>query len=144
MGFPNPDFNGAQIEGAGYYDVNIRHGRRSSANFEYLAPASARSNLVILHDTVVRQVLINDTRGAYGVEIIRAGAVTRLQGRREVILSAGAVATPQLLQLSGVGDGALLRTHGIPLMRHLPAVGKHLQDHLCASYYYRAKAENPQ
>ena len=134
----NRDFNGARFDGAGYYDVNIRDGRRSSANFEYLRPALKRPNLTVIPNALATKIVTDAQMRATGVELLRDGQALRVMARREVILSAGAVDTPKLLQLSGIGDGALLGRHGIEVVRHLPAVGAQLQDHLCASYYYRA------
>jgi choline dehydrogenase len=135
----NGDFNGASIEGAGVYDVNTHDGRRSSSSFEYLHPALDRRNLTVERDAQALRVVLDDTGRATGVEI-RQGAETRIvTARREVILAAGAVDTPKLLQLSGIGDGALLARAGVAMAHHLPAVGRNLQDHLCASFYYRSR-----
>ncbi|WP_265310911.1 GMC oxidoreductase [Verminephrobacter aporrectodeae] len=82
--------------------------------------------------------LFDAQRGAVGVEVLVRGQRHRFGARREVVLSAGAVATPQLLQLSGVGDAALLQRHQIPVLQHAPAVGRNLQDHLCTSFFLRA------
>jgi len=135
----NPDFNGAAIEGAGVYDVNTRNGQRSSSSFEYLHPALQRPNLTVERDALARRIILDADRRATGVEV-RQGSQTRVfTARREVILAAGAVDTPKLLQLSGIGDGAQLAAAGIATAHHLPAVGQNLQDHLCASFYYRSR-----
>src|SRR5262249_44162075 len=84
------------------------------------------------------RILFNEGRRATGVAYRQQGQQQQCSAAREVILSAGAVDTPKLLQLSGVGDEALLRKYGIAVTHHLPAVGKNLQDHACASYFYRA------
>ncbi|NBB12599.1 GMC family oxidoreductase [Pseudomonas sp. SLFW] len=133
------DFNGPTFEGAGLYDVNTRNGERCSSSFAHLHPALGRSNLTLEHYALVDRVLFNEqgTR-AVGVEVSQNGVNRTFMANKEVILCAGAVDTPKILQLSGVADQALLKKHGIPLVRHLPAVGQHLQDHLCASYYYKA------
>jgi choline dehydrogenase len=137
-GFPvTDDFNGAHYEGAGIYDLNARNGERSSSSFEYLHPALSRENLHIERNVTVRRVLFNGKR-AIGVQASRQGETLQFRAKREVILSAGAVDSPKLMQLSGLGDGALLAKHGIPVLHELPAVGKNLQDHLCVSFYYRA------
>jgi choline dehydrogenase len=133
----NEDFNGASIEGAGIYDINTRNGMRSSSSLAYLRPALRRRNLSILHNVRVRKIVIEEGR-ARGVEIDAQAGSTAYFARREVILCAGAVETPKLLQLSGIGDGELLQSFGIPVVRHLPGVGRNLQDHLCASFYYRS------
>ncbi|WP_010110044.1 GMC family oxidoreductase [Verminephrobacter aporrectodeae] len=134
----NADFNGAQLGGYGVYDVNTRNGRRDSSGTAYLRPALRRANLVVHTQALVERVLFDAQRGAVGVEVLVRGQRHRFGARREVVLSAGAVATPQLLQLSGVGDAALLQRHQIPVLQHAPAVGRNLQDHLCTSFFLRA------
>ncbi|ALL68737.1 Choline dehydrogenase [Paraburkholderia caribensis MBA4] len=135
------DFNGAQFEGAGIYDVNTRNGQRSSSSFEYLHPVLNRKNLTVEREVLVTQVLFDAERRATGVVVKQNGSARHFTAKREVILSAGAVDTPKLLQLSGVGDSALLAEHRIPLVHHLPAVGQNLQDHLCVSFYYRSNVK---
>lgn len=135
------DFNGAQFEGAGIYDVNTRNGQRSSSSFEYLHPVLNRKNLTVEREVLVTQVLFDANRRATGVVVKQNGSARHLTAKREVILSAGAVDTPKLLQLSGVGDSALLAEHRIPVVHHLPAVGQNLQDHLCVSFYYRSNVK---
>ncbi|SAL32817.1 glucose-methanol-choline oxidoreductase [Caballeronia sordidicola] len=136
--FPrNDDFNGAHIEGAGVYDVNTRNGQRASSNVGYLGPALKRSNVTIEHHALTTRVMF-DGRRATGVEVSQNGVKRTFNAKREVLLCAGAVDTPKLLQLSGVGPAQLLARHGIPVVHALAAVGQNLQDHLCASYYYRA------
>lgn len=138
LGYPlSEDFNGKHFEGAGIYDVNIKNGRRSSSSFAYLHPALGRPNLTVEHHVLVERVLFDGTR-ASGVRIRQNGVQADFHATREVILAAGAVDTPKLLQLSGVGDKALLERHAIAPVHHLPAVGQNLQDHLCVSYYYKA------
>ena len=132
------DFNGARIEGAGVYDVSTRNGRRSSSSFEYLWPAQRRPNLAVLRDAHAETVTFDGLR-ATGVTIRQGGALRTLRARREVILASGAVGSPKLLQLSGIGEGAALQAAGIPVRRHAPAVGANVQDHLCASFYYRSR-----
>lgn len=134
----NDDFNGARIEGYGVYDINTRDGQRDSSCTAYLRPAMKRSNLNVQTDALVERVLFDRNRKATGVDVLIKGRRQHFAARREVILSAGAVETPKLLQCSGVGDAVLLTRHQIPVVHHLPAVGQNLQDHLCASYYYRA------
>ncbi|WP_426807794.1 GMC family oxidoreductase [Pseudomonas sp. WOUb67] len=138
LGYPrSDDFNGKHFEGAGIYDVNVRDGQRSSSSIAYLHPALGRPNLTLEHHALVEQVLFEGKR-AVGVRISQNGEQREFRARREVILAAGAVDTPKVLQLSGVGEPALLEQHGISLRHELPAVGKNLQDHLCVSYYYEA------
>lgn len=133
----NEDFNGEKIEGAGVYSVNTHRGQRASSNVAYLVPALKRGNVSIEHHALTQRILFDGLR-ATGVEIAQNGVVKKFHAAREVILCAGAVDTPKLLQLSGVGPKELLARHGIPLVHTLPAVGQNLQDHLCVSYYYRA------
>ncbi|MBV8805699.1 MAG: GMC family oxidoreductase N-terminal domain-containing protein [Sinobacteraceae bacterium] len=140
LGFPhNDDFNGASIEGAGIYDINTRDGMRDSSSRAYLEPALDRPQLTIEHHCLVERIVFDIHKRASGVTYRHNGQrPSTATAAREVILCAGAVNTPKLLQLSGVGDEALLRKHGIPVVHHVPAVGKHLQDHVCVSYFYRA------
>ncbi|MCL6691206.1 GMC family oxidoreductase N-terminal domain-containing protein [Pseudomonas sp. R3.Fl] len=139
LGYPrSEDFNGAHFEGAGIYDVNTRDGQRCSSSFAYLHPALGRPNLSIERHAQVERVLFDENRRAVGVSLSQHGVQREFRARREVILAAGAVDSPKLLQLSGVADRELLRQHHIPEVLHLPAVGKNLQDHLCVSYYYKA------
>ncbi|MDQ2779680.1 MAG: GMC family oxidoreductase N-terminal domain-containing protein, partial [Pseudomonadota bacterium] len=132
----NPDFNGASQEGAGPYQVTHRDGERFSAAKAYLTPhVNRRSNLQVLTDVQVTRVLFdqtNPTQGprATGVEIRQGGAVRQLQARCEVLLCAGALQSPQLLLLSGIGDPAQLRPLGIPVVHALPTVGRGLHDHI--------------
>ena len=133
------DFNGPKFEGAGLYDVNTRNGERCSSSFAHLHPALGRKNLTLEHYALVDKVLFDDEgERAVGVEISQNGVKRTFAARKEVILCAGAVDTPKILQLSGVADKALLARHGIKPVKHLPAVGQNLQDHLCVSYYYKA------
>ena len=137
-GYPvTGDINGADYEGATVYDINARKGERSSSSFEYLHPVLGRKNLRVERKVSVSRVLFDGKR-AMGVMATRNGEAMQFRAKREVILSAGAVDTPKLMQLSGLGDSALLAKHGIPVVQELPAVGKNLQDHLCVSFYYRA------
>ncbi|MGY2199611.1 GMC family oxidoreductase [Pseudomonas gingeri] len=132
------DFNGPKFEGAGVYDVNTRNGQRSSSSFEHLHPALGRANLSIEHHALVERVLFDDDLRATGIAITQHGVARTFKASKEVILCAGAVDTPKILQLSGVGEQKLLSSHQIPVVKHLPAVGQNLQDHLCVSYYYKA------
>ncbi len=134
----NDDFNGASLEGAGIYDINTRDGLRDSSSRAYLQPALDRTQLTMEHHCLVDRVLFDDHGKATGVSYRQDGERRQCNAAKEVILAAGAVDTPKLLQLSGVGDRALLHKHGVTVTHHLPAVGRNLQDHTCASYYYRA------
>lgn len=138
LGLPETDdFNGPAPEGVGCYRITVRGRLRCSAADGFLRPALARRGVRLLTHALVQRVLIEDGR-ATGVEFRRRGETLRTRARREVILSAGAVNSPQLLQLSGVGPGALLRRLGIPVRFANDHVGGNLQDHLAVTYYYRA------
>jgi len=132
------DFNGAHSEGAGVWQVTIRDGRRVSSASAYLHPAMRRRNLSVQLRSQATRVLFSGPR-ATGVEYLRNGERQRAQARREVLLSAGAVNSPQLLELSGVGDAELLQRFGIAVIADSPAVGRGLQDHLAVNYYYRSR-----
>lgn len=125
----NEDFNGAVQEGVGFYQVTQRDGRRCSAAVAYLRPARARPNLEIRTGCMVSRVVFSGAR-ACAVEYRRGGAAHVARAAREILLAAGAVASPQLLLLSGVGPAEDLRTHGIPITADIPEVGRNLQDHL--------------
>jgi len=128
-GFPVvDDYNAGHYEGAAYLQYSTRRGYRSSSSAGYLRPARGRANLVVWTDTVVTRVLIEDRR-AVGVECRRGGATEAVRARREVILSAGPIQSPKLLELSGIGQPELLRSKGIEVVQALPAVGEALQDH---------------
>ncbi|MGC4408875.1 FAD-binding protein [Rhizobium rosettiformans] len=135
----NEDFNGETLEGAGVYDVNTRRGQRSHSSAEYLRPALKRPNLTIEREAHARRLLVETDGRVSGIEVMQHGRVRTFTARREVILAAGAVDTPKLMQLSGFGDGSMLFAQGIETRKHLPAVGQNLKDHLCASYYFRSK-----
>jgi choline dehydrogenase len=125
----NPDFNGARQEGVGYYQTTTGNRARWSAAKAYLKPARDRKNLTVATDAHACRVLIENGR-AVGVEY-RTPSERRVTARcrGEIIVSGGVYGSPQLLQLSGVGPGALLQQHGIPVVRDLPGVGAHLHDH---------------
>jgi len=130
MGLPfTDDFNGESQEGVGWYDQTIRQGRRQSTAFTYLKEAMNRPNLTIIADTQVRRVLLDGKR-ATGVEVSQKGRVKTYKANNEVILSGGAVNSPQLLQLSGIGDPDDIKPVGLDVTHELPAVGKNMQDHL--------------
>lgn len=127
----NPDFNGEHQEGAGYQQLTTRNGRRCSTAVGYLRPAQKRPNLAVVTDALSTRVLFEGRR-AVGVEYRVGGQTRTARATREVLLSAGAINTPQLLQLSGVGPAALLGEHGIPVVLDQPHAGDHLQDHFQA------------
>ena len=132
------DFNGAQPEGAGLWQVTIKHGVRVSSANAYLRPIWRRANLEVRLRAHVTRVLFSGSR-AVGVEYLRGGTRQQAGARAEVLLAAGAINSPQLLELSGVGDAQLLRQFHIPLVADSPAVGRGLQDHLAVSYFYRSR-----
>jgi len=123
------DFNGRRQEGAGYYQLITHKGLRCSAAKAYLRPARHRPNLHVQTGAMVTQVVLEDGR-AVGVRWQRDGREHQATARAEVILSAGALQSPQLLQLSGIGPAHLLQEHGIAVQHDLPGVGENLQDHL--------------
>jgi choline dehydrogenase-like flavoprotein len=129
LGYPLcADFNGADPEGFGTRQATIRAGRRESMVTAFLDPVRGREQLQVLTDAVVTRIVIEGRR-ALGVVIEREGVTQRLLARREVIVAAGSYASPQLLMLSGVGDGAHLQEQGIEVRHHLPGVGTGLRDH---------------
>jgi choline dehydrogenase len=132
----SPDLNGAQAEGVGIYHINTRKGRRASTANAYLRPALRRGNLLLRTGAQAMRIIFAGSH-AVGVEY-RSGAETRqVRARGEVILSGGSINSPQLLQLSGIGDAVLLASLGIAPLVDAPAVGRNLQDHLAVSYFYK-------
>ena len=125
----NADFNGERQDGVGPFQVTQKDGRRCSAARGYLAPVRARANLTVIAGARASRVLF-EQRHAVGVEYQDRGRRRQVGARREVILSAGAIASPQLLMCSGVGDSRQLAEVGITPVHHLPGVGQNLQDHL--------------
>ena len=139
MGVPtNNDFNGATQEGVGYYQLFTRAGWRCSAAKGYLRPARRRANLAVETGAVATQIVFDGTRAA-GVKFRQGGKMFEVRAAREVLLCAGAVQSPQLLELSGVGSAAVLKRHGIPMVANLPGVGENLQDHLQFRLIYQCK-----
>jgi choline dehydrogenase len=132
------DFNGDLKEGFGLWQMTIRDGVRESTSNAFLRPALKRANLTLQTHAHVTRVL-TEGKKAIGVECLIDGVKQIFTVRKEVILSGGAINTPQLLQLSGVGDSAHLQRVGVPLVHHLPRVGLGLQDHLCVSYFFKSK-----
>ncbi len=124
----NTDFNGATQEGFGLYQVTQRNGARCSAASAYLDPVRGRPNLHVLTRALATRVLLNGPR-AVGIEVLRHGRRSRIEGGA-VTLCGGALNSPQLLLLSGIGPAAALRAHGIAVLQDLPGVGTNLQDHL--------------
>jgi choline dehydrogenase len=136
----NPDFNGATQEGVGIYQLTIRGGRRNSAARAFLRPAMARRNVRVQTGAQVTRVLFDDSAGgrrATGVEYRQGGRLLQARARREVILAGGAINSPQILMLSGIGPGAHLAAHAIPVRVDNPNVGSHLTDHQGLNYTWR-------
>jgi len=134
----NRDFNGAEQEGAGTYQLTVKGARRNSAARAFLWPAMGRKNMQVITGAHVTRVIIEAGR-AVGVEYRHKGQMVTLRCRAEVILSGGAINSPQLLQLSGVGPGALLARHGVPVVMDNPNVGDHLNDHQGLNYTWKMK-----
>ena len=132
------DFNGAQSEGSGLWEVTIKDGVRVSASNAYLRPIRGRPNLELRMRAQATRLLFEGRR-ATGVEFIASGSKQVVRARREVILSGGAINSPQLLELSGIGSADVLRRFGIPVLVDSPAVGQGLQDHLAINYYFRSR-----
>lgn len=130
LGTPTIDYNSPEELGFGYVQTTIRNGHRMSAARAFLNPNKRRPNLHILPQATATKILIKrQTRTAYGVQYVRNRLKYKVRARREVIVSAGPIASPQLLMLSGIGPSDQLSRHGIPLVQHLP-VGKTLYDHI--------------
>jgi len=132
-----PDFNGPDGEGFGIYQINTRGGWRASTANAYYWPVRHRQNLTLVRKARVTRLLFEGSR-AVGVAFRQGGRDRVIRARREVVLCAGAIGSPTILQHSGVGNAALLMRHGIPVVSDLPAVGQNLQDHLAVSYFYRS------
>jgi choline dehydrogenase len=133
----NPDFNGEKQEGVGAFQLTTKAGRRMSAARAFLRPAMKRPNVTVITQAMVTRVLFEGKR-ATGVEFARNGKSETVKASREVIVSGGSVNTPQLLELSGVGDAAHLRNLGISVVQDNRQIGENLQDHLGINYTYRA------
>ena len=139
IGIPaNEDCNGSQQEGVGYYQLTAYKGRRWSSASAYLKPIRRRANLQVLTRAHVNRIIF-DGRRAVGVELAHAGAVYRVTSEADIILSAGAINSPHLLQLSGIGDAAMLRAAGVEVCHELRGVGQNLQDHLQFRAVYKTK-----
>jgi len=134
----NDDFNSGSQDGAGYYQVMQRGGRRWSAANGYLFPAMRRPNLVIRRGVLATRIVLEKER-ARGVEFVERGRRKTAIARREVVLAAGAIGSPQLLQLSGIGPGDELARLEIPIVRDAPGVGANLQDHPVCGVLYESK-----
>jgi choline dehydrogenase len=133
----NPDYNGADQEGVGFFQLTSRNGRRCSAAVAYLNPVKSRENLQIITHAQVEKVVIEGKRATGVVYTDRSGKKHTVTARKEIVLSGGAINSPQILMLSGIGEAAQLAENGIEVMQDLPGVGKNMQDHLQARLVYK-------
>ena len=137
-GYPyNPDYNGANQEGVGFFQLTSRNGRRCSAAVAYLNPVKKRDNLTIITHAQVEKVAIENDRATGVTYTDRRGTAVTVNAGREVILSGGAINSPQILMLSGIGEAEQLKANGIEVVKDLPAVGKNMQDHVQARLVYK-------
>ena len=134
------DYNGKQQEGFGPMHMTVKDGVRSSASREYLDPVKSRKNLTIVTGALVTKVVLED-KVAKGVEYVVNGNTETAATSNEVILSAGSIGSPHILQLSGIGDRDILEKAGVDVKHHLPGVGQNLQDHL--EFYFQYKCKQP-
>jgi len=134
----NGDINGAEQEGVCYYQLTVKNGQRCSAAVAYLHPAMGRANLTVETGATATRVIFEGKR-AVGVEYMQGGEAKTARAAAEVILAGGAINSPQLLQLSGVGPADLLAQHGVALVHDLAGVGENLQDHYMAPMTWRLK-----
>ena len=138
-GYPKTsDYNGKQQEGFGPMHMTVGNGVRSSTSNAYIKPAKNRPNLTILSGVLVQRVLLKN-KVARGVEYKVNGKTEKLNANKEVILCAGSIGSPQLLQLSGIGPKEVLQSAGVEVKHHLPGVGENLQDHLEVYFQYHCK-----
>ena len=138
-GIPNTnDFNRGNNEGCGYFEVNQKRGVRWSAADAFLHPVTSRPNLTVLTKALVRQIHFDGKRVS-GIALWHDDEPARATIVGELVLAAGAIGSPQLLQLSGVGPGGLLQDHGVPLVADIPGVGENLQDHLQMRLVFKVK-----
>ena len=139
LGFPrNPDFNGEKQEGVGYQQTTTRNGRRCSTAVGYLRPAMRRPNLRVITRALTEKVLFDGKR-AVGIAFRENGVPKTIRARKEVVLSGGAIGSPHILMLSGVGPAAQLAAKGVDIVHDLPGVGQCLQDHYSAAVKLRCK-----
>ena len=139
-GYPyNDDYNGESQEGIGYFQMTAKDGRRCSSAAAYLKPARRRQNLTILTGLQTKKVVIEEGR-ATGIVAKGGNGDQIIKARREVILSAGAIGSPQILMLSGIGRGEDLQRHGIEVIKNLDGMGRNLQDHLQARPIFKCKS----
>ena len=133
----NPDYNGADQEGVGFFQLTARNGRRCSSAVAYLNPVKSRENLQIITHAQVEKVVIEGKRATAVTYTDRSGNQQTVKARKEIILSGGAINSPQILMLSGLGEATQLSENGIEVVADLPGVGKNMQDHLQARLVYK-------
>ena len=139
QGYPrNKDYNNGHQEGFGYFQVTQKNGERWSCARGYLDPVRSRSNLKIETEAYTTKVILDGKR-AVGVAFSHGGAMKEARANREVILAAGAVKSPHILELSGIGNPELLSSHGIPVLHALPGVGENYRDHYAPRMNWRVK-----
>ena len=139
LGIPrNPDYNGATQEGVGFFQYALGDARRMSTARGFLKPARRRRNLQVVTKALTKWIITKEGR-ATGVRFKHDGFEREAHARCEVILSAGSIASPQILERSGIGDGERLKKHGVEVVHALPGVGENLQDHYVARFCCRAK-----
>ena len=124
----NAEFNSGTLASSGFYQTTTRGGKRGSVVVAYLKPAMKRANLTVKTDVTVLRIIIEKSR-AIGVEIIEGGQVKRLDAQTEVIITAGAIGSPKLLMLSGIGPAKLLKSVDVETRHDLPGVGQNFTDH---------------
>jgi len=134
------DYNASQQEGFGPMHMTVKDGVRSSASREYLDPVKSRSNLTVITGALAQRVIL-DGKKATGIEYKVNGAVKIAHAAKDVVLSAGPIGSPHILQLSGIGDTQALKKAGVEVKHHLPGVGQNLQDHL--EFYFQYKCKQP-
>jgi len=134
------DYNASQQEGFGPMHMTVKDGVRSSASREYLDPVKSRSNLTVLTGALAQKVIL-DGKKATGIEYKVNGNVQTAHAAKDVVLSAGPIGSPHILQLSGIGDKDILEKAGVEVKHHLPGVGQNLQDHL--EFYFQYKCKQP-
>lgn len=144
LGYPrNADFNGEHLEGAGWNQCTIYQGKRESSARAFLLPVMDRPNLTVMTETFVYQLALDKSLTTTGVRYVRAGTLGEAEVDREVILSGGAVDSPKLLLLSGLGPAAELEQVGIDVVLDLPEIGKNLVDHMLIGVVYEASRPIP-
>ena len=137
------DLNRDTVDGFGYYDINVRRGRRMSSARSYLGPSAGRSTLTVIPYAMALRLRFDEGR-ACGADVSVRGQVRPIEVEREIIVSCGAVKSPQLLMLSGIGPADQLHAHGIPVLHDSPKVGQGLQNHVCCVCLFRIRDLLPQ